>query len=276
VGSNGETTSAGGPALHGPRAGEGRRGQSGLVVLEWLLVVAAVAALAALAVVLVQQVVDDTAEQIGASPARRTAAAVAALEVERQARAATAANPRTATWADWSSHFSARCARLAILYGDVAEEVDAAFAAPTAAGGADPISEAALASATDAAPTGSAPQIRCDIGGPDRSVAADEEHPLPSVESFRLAARAIAEAAATLRPGDTWATWKAHFESLCGDLAPAYAHLAIDVVSAFNRPTDQPDAGAAVTQDLLDTATAASPGGGRPQIKCEASARPGL
>ena len=247
----------------------GRAGESGLVALEWLLVVAALAGLAALAVVLVQHVADDTAEQISASPARRTAAAVAALEVERQARAATPANPRTATWADWESYFSARCARLAILYADVAVEMDAAFAWPTAAGGADPISGAGLVSATEADPTASTSQVRCNVDGPG-GAAPLAAPPLPSIEDFRLAAQAIADAAATLRPGDTWAMWKAHFEPLCSDLAAAYAHLGINVLSHFNKPADQPDPGAAVTQDLLDAATTAAPGSGRPQIKCEA------
>ena len=52
----------------------GRADESGLTTLEWLLIVAAVAGLAALAVVLVQQVVDDTAEEISSSSARGTAA----------------------------------------------------------------------------------------------------------------------------------------------------------------------------------------------------------
>jgi len=55
-----------------------RRSDNGLTTLEWLLIVAAVAGLAALAVVLVQNVVDDTAEQIAGSSARITAAQVAA------------------------------------------------------------------------------------------------------------------------------------------------------------------------------------------------------
>lgn len=239
------------------------------MALEWLLVLAALAGLAALAVVLVQHVADDTAEQISASPARRTAAAVAALEVERQARAATTANPRTATWADWESYFSARCARLVILYGDVLVEVDAAFAWPTSADGADLIREAALVSATESDPTGSTPQVRCNVDEPDGAVTAAAP-PLPSIEDFRLAAQAIADAAAMLRPGDTWATWKAHFEPLCSDLAVAYAHLGINVLSHFNKPADEPNPGAPVTQDLLDAATTAAPGNGRPQIKCAA------
>lgn len=240
------------------------------MALEWLLVVAAVAGLVALAVVLVRHVADDTAEQISASPARRTAAAVAALEIERQARAATAANPRTTAWADWESHFSERCERLAILYADAAVEVDAAFTRPTAAGGSDPVSEAALASATEATPTESTPQARCSVDEPAAAAFPGSPPPLPSIDDFRRAAQVIADAAATLRPGDTWAGWKAHFEPLCADLAAAYAHLGVNVLSHFNKPADEPDPAAAVTQDLLDAATAAAPGKGRPQIKCEA------
>ena len=63
-----------------------RRDEDGLTTLEWLLIVAAVAALAALAVVLVQRVVDDTAEQIGGSSARGTAAKVAAAAITEKAR----------------------------------------------------------------------------------------------------------------------------------------------------------------------------------------------
>ena len=70
------------------RLRRGRADERGLTTLEWLLIVAAVAGLAALAVVLVQNVVDDTAEQIGGSSARGTAARVAAERVTRDARAA--------------------------------------------------------------------------------------------------------------------------------------------------------------------------------------------
>ena len=57
------------------------RNDRGLTTLEWLLIVAAVAGLAALAVVLVQNVVDDTAEQIAGNNARITAAQVAAKAI---------------------------------------------------------------------------------------------------------------------------------------------------------------------------------------------------
>ena len=62
-----------------------RRGEDGLTTLEWLLIVAAVAGLAALAVVLVTNVVDQTAEQIGGSSARKTAAQVAAVTITQDA-----------------------------------------------------------------------------------------------------------------------------------------------------------------------------------------------
>lgn len=245
-----------------------------MVVLGWLLVVAAVAGLAALGVVVVQGVVDDTAEGVGASSARLTAAVVAAGEVERRARAASAADPRAATWVDWEGYFSARCERLAILYSDVVVGVDAAFGRPTAVAGDDRISEGVLASATEEEPTGSVPQVRCNVGEPevavgDVVVADDAVSPLPSVEDFRLAARAVADAAAMLRPGDTWGAWKAHFESLCSDVGFTYRLLGIEVLSAFNWPSDVFDPGAGVTQDLLDVATAAPAADGRPQIQCE-------
>ena len=70
------------------RLRRGRADERGLTTLEWLLIVAAVAGLAALAVVLVQNVVDDTAEQIGGNSARGTAARVAAERITREARAA--------------------------------------------------------------------------------------------------------------------------------------------------------------------------------------------
>ena len=247
----------------------GRVQEAGLATLEWLLVVAAVAGLVALAVVLVQRVVDDTAGEVSASTPRLAAAAVAALEVERNARAATSAAPRTATWSDWAEHFTAKCARLMILYEDVALEVDAAFAAPTADSGTDPISGAALAAATEAASSPSRPQVKCNIVTPGVVAAADAPPPLRTIDDFRADARAIADAAARLRPGDTWATWKAHFEPLCSDLASTYAHLGINAVSAFNWPVDQLDPSAAVTQDLLDAASTAPPANGRPQIRCE-------
>ena len=69
-----------------------RRGEDGLTTLEWLLIVAAVAGLAALAVVLVTNVVDQTAEQIGGSSARKTAAEIAAVQIT-QADHETPRNP---------------------------------------------------------------------------------------------------------------------------------------------------------------------------------------
>ena len=238
------------------------------MALEWLLVVAALAGLAAVGVVGVQRAVDETAEGNPAFSARAIAAAVAASEVEHDARSASAANPRTATWTDWENHFTARCARLEILYRDADVDLDAAFAWPTSVGGADPISEAVLAAATEGDPAASVPQARCNIGGLDSAAAAGAAPPLSTVEDFRRDAQAIADAAATLRPGDTWATWKAHFERLCSDLAIAYAHLNIGAESSFNEPQDKGSIDA-VTQDLLDAATTAPAADGRPQIKCQ-------
>ena len=168
----------------------------------------------------------------------------------------------------WDSYFTARCARLAILYNDAAINIDAAFAAPTGAAGADPITQTALAAATEANPTNSAPQIRCNIDEPDKPPTGNPAPPPPSIDDYRLAARAIADAAATLRPDDTWATWKAHFEPLCSNLATTYGHLDIGTQSAFNHPKDQNPTDP-VTQNHLNAATTATATNGRPQIKCQ-------
>ena len=100
-----------------------RRNNRGLTTLEWLLIVAAVAGLAALAVVLVQNVVDDTAEQISGSSARLTAARVAAQEVSAEWTKAVGDS-------DDSGKTAARekCLRLRITYGDAFEDagIDAA------------------------------------------------------------------------------------------------------------------------------------------------------
>ena len=104
-----------------------RRGEDGLTTLEWLLIVAAVAGLAALAVVLVTNVVDNTAEQIGGSSARKTAAQIAALSVTQKAHddppAIAAANfvvaDDTAAWTAKLGEYQSACTRLNITYGDV-------------------------------------------------------------------------------------------------------------------------------------------------------------
>ena len=91
-----------------------KRNDRGLTTLEWLLIVAAVAGLAALAVVLVQNVVDDTAEQISGSSARLTAANVAAAEITADARASTDPTP--------PPEAKAKCERLQITYGDALDD----------------------------------------------------------------------------------------------------------------------------------------------------------
>ena len=121
------------------RLRRGRADESGLTTLEWLLIVAAVAGLAALAVVLVQNVVDDTAEQIGGNSARGTAAKVAAERITREARAALPAGASVFVLIDddglATKHREAQlaanadgassCTRLKITYGDIGETFDA-------------------------------------------------------------------------------------------------------------------------------------------------------
>ena len=107
-----------------------RRDDSGLTTLEWLLIVAAVAGLAALAVVLVQNVVSETSEQIAGSSARQTAAKIAATTIVEDADRSAAAQPAGAkTWSDWMSHYTNRCRRLAITYGDAGIDVESNFVA---------------------------------------------------------------------------------------------------------------------------------------------------
>lgn len=85
-----------------------RRGERGLTTLEWLLIVAAVAGLAALAVVLVQNVVDDTAEEISGNNARITAARVAAREITEEG----------------GDKAESSCNRVNITYSDVFPDAD--------------------------------------------------------------------------------------------------------------------------------------------------------
>ncbi|MCY3785341.1 MAG: hypothetical protein OXG47_01260 [bacterium] len=99
-----------------------RRGHRGLTTLEWLLIVAAVAGLAALAVVLVQNVVDETAEQISGSNARITAAKVAAAEITDDTASdfGSAADPPAKTKVNTDG--KAKCDRLQITYGNAFSE----------------------------------------------------------------------------------------------------------------------------------------------------------
>ena len=90
------------------------RGDRGLTTLEWLLIVAAVAGLAALAVVLVQNVVDETAEQISGSSARLTAALVAAQEITDDLEGSSDA--------DKIAQQKQKCERLQITYGSAFDD----------------------------------------------------------------------------------------------------------------------------------------------------------
>ena len=140
----------------------GRRDdERGLTTLEWLLIVAAVAGLAALAVVLVQNVVDDTAEQLGGASARATAANVAADTVVREAKTAQPSDARFNTWQKWELYFTARCERLEILYSDTNFDVSADFKRPT--GKADNVNPTIteLNAAEDAGPTSTKPKASC-------------------------------------------------------------------------------------------------------------------
>ena len=137
------------------------RGEAGLTTLEWLLIVAAVAGLAALAVVLVQNVVDDTAEQLGGSSARATAANVAADTVIREARTASPDDARYNTWQRWELYFTARCERLEILYSDTNLDVEAVFKRPRGATASTPPTGTELNKADEKNPKAGKPQAIC-------------------------------------------------------------------------------------------------------------------
>jgi len=118
-------------SLHRGGSGSARscrsRPEFGLTTLEWLLIVAAVAGLAALAVVLVQNVVDETAEEISGGSARVTAARVAAArvssdvvsEIEEQFTPRAAPNNNTFDTSDINADLMSKCERLEITYSDV-------------------------------------------------------------------------------------------------------------------------------------------------------------
>lgn len=139
-----------------------RRNEAGLTTLEWLLIVAAVAGLAALAVVLVQNVVDDTAEQLGGASARATAANVAADTVIREARTADVNDARFNTWQRWELYFTARCERLEILYSDTNLDVNAVFKRPSNKNPGDDTATTALTKADEKVPGTDKPQVICE------------------------------------------------------------------------------------------------------------------
>ena len=113
-----------------------RADESGLTTLEWLLIVAAVAGLAALAVVLVQNVVDDTSEQISGSSARVTAARLAADQIVQDADRGAVDQPAGAKkYGQWKNYYTQKCNRLEITYGDAGIISTPNFAFGTKTGG---------------------------------------------------------------------------------------------------------------------------------------------
>ena len=156
-----EPSSTNTAARRRPLSAQPRRSEAGLTTLEWLLIVAAVAGLAALAVVLVQNVVDDTAEQLGGSSARATAANVAADTVIREARTASPHDARFNSWLRWELYFTARCERLEILYSDTNLDVEATFKRPTGKGDNDPTTSADINKASPQPAAAGRPQALC-------------------------------------------------------------------------------------------------------------------
>lgn len=99
-----------------PAAVVGRRDESGLSTLGWLLLTAAVGAMVASAVVTVQSVVRDVGIDAGGFSARFRAARVAADSVTREWRAH---HPADQFEADMlNRRYGERCARLGITFAD--------------------------------------------------------------------------------------------------------------------------------------------------------------
>lgn len=96
-----------------------RRGSDGVTTIEWLLIVSAVAAAAAVAVVVVQNMVEDTSDQIDGADPLRAAAQAAAAEVVIEAETADAVNdPRFDPGDEWEAYFTDKCNGIAIAYGN--------------------------------------------------------------------------------------------------------------------------------------------------------------
>ena len=72
--------------------------------------------------------VGETSEQIAGSSARQTAATIAADQIIRDANRSAGDQPNSAnTWEEWEKHYSSRCERLAITYGDAGITVSDSF-----------------------------------------------------------------------------------------------------------------------------------------------------
>ena len=113
----------------GSRPRPGRRGERGLITLEWLLVVGAIAGLAASSVVIVQQVLDDHSEVPDDPLVRMLEADVAAAWVAADAQAAFDDNPGGYDTAVNQS-FADRCDGVIADYDDVVAAGTAEWVSP--------------------------------------------------------------------------------------------------------------------------------------------------
>lgn len=144
------------------RLGRPGAGDRGLATMEWLLIVAALAGLAALAVVLVQSRVADTTERISGSEARLAAAIHTARAVENDARDASEADFEM--WADWESHFTRECSRIAVFYGNIgAEVVNNNFRRATAGTAFDAAAAVHAAAGDEQPATATKAQVQCEV-----------------------------------------------------------------------------------------------------------------
>ena len=138
-----------------------RRDDSGLTTLEWLLIVAAVAGLAALAVVLVQNVVSETSEQIAGSSARETAARIAGLAVQDDAKLYDSSKDRFDTWNAWESYHTSKCNRISVTYADAGVTAAPTFKKPLSK--TDQTDIPLVTTAGTGSPATATPQASCAI-----------------------------------------------------------------------------------------------------------------
>ncbi len=117
------------------RAKGSRRGEFGLITLEWLLIFGAIAGIAASSVLAVQIVIDDSTDLPDRPDVRVVDAEIAAATVASEATEIVRANP--GNYPDYMANrnlgFEVDCEEVANEYSDVVE-VPAVWEPPTAVG----------------------------------------------------------------------------------------------------------------------------------------------
>ena len=104
----------------GRRTTASGRDESGLITLEWLLIVAAALVVSATAVAVVQNYIDSAAQNAGSDAHLPAAAAAAASRITADARGALPSAADPIAVAALNETFGTKCDRLEIAYFDFA------------------------------------------------------------------------------------------------------------------------------------------------------------